>query len=160
VSKVTIVKTRRQLVGVIIIQSLDVGITTIRVEIVVLPTMDVVRMEVLIRSITKLGSGSCVVSTRRKLSGNSALPITTTGVVGKPQIKFINPIMTSHVNRIVDRPPMSLMVVGGYKSANAVNPRRGYQEPFAITVPILNHRDGHYVRPNKVAFNILISKKM
>jgi hypothetical protein len=159
-SKVVVVKTQRQLVGVVFIQSLDVGITTIRVEMVVLSTMDVVRMEVLIGSITKLGIGSCIVSVRRKLSGSSKLPITTIGVVGTPHIKFTNPIMTTHVNSTVDQPPMTSMAIRGYKNANAMNPRRGYQEPSIITAPILDHRDGHHVKPNKVAFNILISKKM
>jgi hypothetical protein len=31
---------------------------------------------------------------------------------------------------------MSLMVARGYKSVNAMNPRRGYQEPFVVTTPI------------------------
>jgi hypothetical protein len=29
--------------------------------------------------------------------------------------------------------------------------RGGYQEPIVVTTPILDHKDGHYVRPNKVA---------
>ncbi len=53
--------------------------------------------------------------------------------------------MTTHVNRTNDRPPMS-----GYKNANVTNPRRGYQIPFGVIAPILDHRDGHSVRPNKV----------
>jgi hypothetical protein len=38
-------------------QSLDVGITTTRVETFVVPTMDVVRRGVLTGSTTKMGSG-------------------------------------------------------------------------------------------------------
>jgi hypothetical protein len=36
---------------------------------------------------------------------------------------FINLIMTTHVNRIVDQPPMNSMVAGRYKSANVMNLR-------------------------------------
>jgi hypothetical protein len=53
---------------------------------------------------------------------------------------------------IVNRPLMSSMVVGGYKSANATNSRGKYQKPSTITTQILDHINGHYVRPNKVAF--------
>jgi hypothetical protein len=31
---------------------------------------------------------------------------------------------------------MNSMDVGRYKNVNAMNPRKGYQEPFAITTPI------------------------
>ncbi len=73
---------------------------------------------------------------------------------------FTNPIMTTHMNRTIDRPSMSSMVVGGYTSSNVMNPRRGYKKPFAVTILTFYHIDGHYVRPNMVAFNILISKMM
>ncbi len=72
---------------------------------------------------------------------------------------FTNPIMTTHVNRIVDRPLMSLMVAKRYKNVNATNPKGGYQKPFVVTIPILVHGDGHYVKPNKVAFKYLDFKK-
>jgi hypothetical protein len=36
---------------------------------------------------------------------------------------------------------------------------RGYREPFAVTTPILDHKDGHYVRLNKVVFKYLDFKK-
>jgi hypothetical protein len=51
---------------------------------VILPTMDVVRRGILIGCIAKLGSGSDGVSAGRKLSGGSALPTVTIGVVGTP----------------------------------------------------------------------------
>jgi hypothetical protein len=54
---------------------------------------------------------------------------------------------------------MRSMVVGGYKSANAMQLRRGYQERMAVTTPILNHKDDHYVRPNRVAFKYPDFKK-
>jgi hypothetical protein len=79
-----------------------VGITTIGVETIVAPTVDVIRRGVLIRFVAKLGSGSSGISARRKLSGSRALPTTTTRVVGTPQMVFIYSIMTTHVNRIVD----------------------------------------------------------
>jgi hypothetical protein len=62
--------------------------------------MDVVKRGVLIGSIAKLGNGLNGVLTRKKLSGNMTLPITTIGVVGTFQMVFTNPIMTTHVNRI------------------------------------------------------------
>ncbi len=126
VLEVTIVETWRQHVGVIVTQSLDVDITTTRVETVVAPTMDVIRKGVLIGSTTKLGNGLGGVSARRKLSGSMALSTTTTRVVGTSQMIFTNLIMTTHVKRTIDRPPTNSMVVGGYKSADAMNLTRGY----------------------------------
>ncbi len=60
--------------------------------------------------------------------------------------------MTTHVNRTINRPLMNSMVVGKYKSVDVVHPKRRYWEPFAITTPIFDHRYGHYVSPNRVAF--------
>ncbi len=59
--------------------------------------------------------------------------------------------MTIHVNRTRNQPPMSLMVVGKCRSANATNPKRGYQEPSTVNALIFYHKVGYYVRPNKVA---------
>jgi len=39
---------------------------------------------------------------------------------------FTNPIMTIHVNKTIDRPLMSLMPIGRYRSADVANPRGGY----------------------------------
>jgi hypothetical protein len=47
------------------------------------------------------------------------------------------------------------MVVGRYKSVDVTNPRGGYWKPFAVIILILDNRNGHYVRPNKVAFKYL-----
>ncbi len=69
---------------------------------IVAPTMNVVKMGVLIGSTTKLGSGSGGISIKRKLSGSMTLPISTIRIVGTPQMVFTNPIMTTHVNRTVD----------------------------------------------------------
>ncbi len=52
----TIIKTRKQHVGVGVTQSLGVDITTTRMETVVAPNIVVIRKGVLIRSIAKLGS--------------------------------------------------------------------------------------------------------
>jgi hypothetical protein len=54
------------------------------------------------------------------------LPTTIIGDVGTPQMVFTNPIMTTHVNRTIDQPPLSSMVVGRYISADVTNPKRGY----------------------------------
>ncbi len=51
------------------------------------------------------------------------------------------------------------MVVGRYMSADVMNPRGGYQEPFVVTTPIVYHKDGHYVWPNWVAFKYHDFKK-
>jgi hypothetical protein len=83
--------------------------------------MDVVRRGVLIGSTTKLGSGSNGVLAGRKLKGSLALLIATIGVVRTPQLVFTNPIMTTHVNRTIDRPPMSSMVARRVRSENATN---------------------------------------
>jgi hypothetical protein len=39
---------------------------------------------------------------------------------------FTNPITTIHVNRTIDRPLMSSMVIGGYINADAMYPIGGY----------------------------------
>jgi hypothetical protein len=54
---------------------------------------------------------------------------------------------------------MNSMTIGGCISANVVHLRGGYREPIALIAPILNHRDGHYVRPNMVAFKYFDFKK-
>jgi hypothetical protein len=58
VLEVVVVKTRKQHARIKVTQSLDVGITTTRVETMVVPSINVVKREVLIRSTTKLGSKS------------------------------------------------------------------------------------------------------
>jgi hypothetical protein len=68
VSKAKVAKTRRQHARIRVIQSLDVSITTIGVEMVVAPNIDVVRKGVIIRFVTKLGSGSSGVSARRNMN--------------------------------------------------------------------------------------------
>jgi hypothetical protein len=54
---------------------------------------------------------------------------------------------------------MSSLATRGYKSADAVNLKGGYQKPFDVTTLIFYHRDGHYVRPNRVAFKYPHFKK-
>jgi hypothetical protein len=55
-----------------------------------------------------------------------ALPAAIIGVVGIPQMVFTNPIMTTHVNKIVDRPLMSSIATGRYKSVDVVHLKGGY----------------------------------
>ncbi len=72
---------------------------------------------------------------------------------------FTNSIMIIHVNKIANLPPMSSMVVRGYRSVDATNPRGGYQELFIIVAPILDDKNGHYVKPSRVALKYLDFKK-
>jgi hypothetical protein len=51
------------------------------------------------------------------------------------------------------------MAIRRCKSANAMHSRGGYQEPIAVIAPILNHRNGHYVRPNWVTLKYPNFKK-
>jgi hypothetical protein len=72
---------------------------------------------------------------------------------------FIDPIITTHVNTTTDRPLMNSKVIEWYISAYVMNPRRGYQKPFAISALIPNHKYGHCVRPNRVALKYPDFKK-
>jgi hypothetical protein len=51
------------------------------------------------------------------------------------------------------------MVVGGYRSVDVMNLKGRYQEPYAITAQIFDHRNDHYVRLNRVAFKYPNFKK-
>jgi hypothetical protein len=46
---------------------------------------------------------------------------------------------------------MSSMVGKACKSVETMHSRGGYCELIIVTTPILNHKDGHYVRSNMVA---------
>jgi hypothetical protein len=67
--------------------------------------------------------------------------------------------MATHVNMTIDRPPMILMVVREYKSTDAENPIRRYWKPFVVTAKVPNHKNGHFVRPNRVALKYPNFKK-
>jgi hypothetical protein len=60
---------------------------------VVAPNIDVVKRGVLIGSVTKLGSRSGGVSTRRNLNRSLVLPASTIGFMGILQMVFSNPII-------------------------------------------------------------------
>ncbi len=124
-------------------------------ETVVAPNIDVVKRGVLIGFTAKLGSGLGGVSIIRNLNQSLAL-LAIIGVVGIPQMVFTNPIMTTHVNKIIYWPLMSSMVGRRYRSADATHPRGGYWKPCVITIPIFDHRDGHYVRPNNVVLKYFL----
>jgi hypothetical protein len=114
--KTTIVEIQRQLIGIKGIQSFNVFITTIGVETVVAPNMNVVRGGMLIGFIVNLGNRSNGVLVGSNLSRSSILPTTTTRIVGTPQMLFTNMIMTTHVNMTRNRPSMSSMAIRGYKN--------------------------------------------
>jgi hypothetical protein len=93
------------------------------------------------------------------LSRTLGILVTTTRVVGTPQMVFTNPIMIIHVNRTTYQPLMSLMVARRYKITSARNLKGGYRKPFSVIIGITNNRNGHFLRPNRVAFKYLDFKK-
>ncbi len=119
-------------------------------KLVVPPNTNVVRGGVLIGYATNLGHGLGGISVGRNLNQSSRLPIATIGVIKTHQMVFTNLIMTTHVNKIVDQPPMNSMVVGRYRCTDSENLREGYREPFVVTAQILTHRNGHLLKPNMV----------
>ncbi len=66
-SKVAIVETQTQPIGVGVIQSFNIVVIAIGVEMVVALNMDVVRKGMVIRSATNLGCGSSGFLAKRKL---------------------------------------------------------------------------------------------
>jgi hypothetical protein len=96
-----IVETWKQHVGVGVTQSLGASIT-IGMEMIVVPSINVVKRGVLIGSVMKLGDGSNGILVVRNLNQSLALLATTTGIVGIPQMVFNNPITIIHVNMNVD----------------------------------------------------------
>jgi hypothetical protein len=92
VLEATVVETHKQHVRVWVIQSLDVGVTTTRVETIIVPNIDVVKRGVLIGSVAKLGSESSRVLKVRNLSWDLALPTPITRVVCTLQMVFTNSI--------------------------------------------------------------------
>ncbi len=128
-------------------------------ETIVVPNIDVITKGILIRSATKLGSRLSGVLARRNLSWSSELPTATTWIVSILQTVFTNPIMTTHGNKTTDRPLMNLMAVGRCRSTIVMHLRRGYWELIAIIAPILDHKDGHYVKLNKVTLKYPDFKK-
>jgi hypothetical protein len=63
-----------------------------------MPNIDVVKRGVIIGFAAKLGSRLGGVLVLKNLSQSSALPTSTTRVVGTPQMVFTNSITTIHVN--------------------------------------------------------------
>jgi len=95
-------------------------------EMVVAPNINVIRRGILIGFATKLGSKLSGVLTIRNLNQSLAPPIATTRVIGILQMVFTNLIMTTHVNRTLNRPLTSFMAAGGCKSIDAMHPSGGY----------------------------------
>ncbi len=72
---------------------------------------------------------------------------------------FTNPIMTTRVHKTIDQPLMSSIAIRGYRSTDAKDPKGGHQEPSIIIQGISNHKNGHFVRPNKIALKYHDYKK-
>jgi hypothetical protein len=109
-----ITETWRQTTEIEVIQSLNAVITTIGVDMVVTPNMNVAKRRVVIRYVINLGLGLDEFSTGRSLSKSLGLPTTNTRVVGTPQVVFFNPIMTIHVYKTTNQPFMSSIIARGY----------------------------------------------
>jgi hypothetical protein len=97
-----VIETQKQHVKVGVTQSLDVGITTTRVETIVTPNINVVKRGILIGFLAKFHNGSNGVSVVRNLTRSSTLPTIITKVIGTPQMVFTSSIMTTHVNKIAN----------------------------------------------------------
>jgi hypothetical protein len=54
---------------------------------------------------------------------------------------------------------MRSMVVKRYRNTNALNLRGAYKKPYVRIAQIPDHKDGHYVRQNKIAFKYPNLKK-
>jgi len=54
---------------------------------------------------------------------------------------------------------MNSLVVGRYKNTNARNLGGEYREPSIVIARITDNKNGHSMRPNKVAFKYLNLKK-
>jgi hypothetical protein len=80
----TIVETHRQPTRIKVTQSLNVVITTIGMEMVIMPNMDVVKKGVVIESITNLCHGLGGFFIRKFFTRSLGLAIANTGVVGTP----------------------------------------------------------------------------
>jgi hypothetical protein len=68
-------------------------------------------------------------------------------------------IMAIHGNMIINGPLMSSMAIRGCKNGNVV-PKGRHREPIIIIAPIFDHKDGHYVGPNRIVLEYLDLKKM
>ncbi len=114
------------------------------------PTQNFITNGILIGYATNLGRGLGGVLARRNLSRSSGIPISTTRIVGTPQMVFTNLIMTTYVNRTLNQPSMNSIIARRYINTNVGNLRR-YRKPSIIIARIFNHRKGHSMRPNRVA---------
>jgi hypothetical protein len=54
---------------------------------------------------------------------------------------------------------MNLIAIKRYRNTNVEDLKWGYWGPFVITLGIPNHRNGHFVKSNKVAFKYLDFRK-
>jgi hypothetical protein len=127
---------------------------------VVTPNMNVARRGGVIGFAVNLGRGLGGFLMGKSLSRSLRLSTTNARFFGTPQMLFTNPIIIIHVHKTIDEPPMSSIAIGGYRNTYAENPKGEYQGPSIMTHGIFNYRNGHFVRPNKVAFKYPDFKKI
>jgi hypothetical protein len=121
--EVAVAKTWRQPFGIEVTQSLNAVITTIGMETIVVPNMNVVSKGVIIGSTSNLNRGLGKFLARRKLSRSSGLPMANIGVVGTPQMVFTDLIMIIHVHKTIDQPLMNSIAVGKYRCIDVEDPK-------------------------------------
>jgi hypothetical protein len=120
-----VVETQKQPIGIKVIQSFNAIITTIGVETMVAPNMDV-RRGVVIGFTINVDHGLGEFLVGGNLSKSSKLPALNIGVVGTSQMVFTNPIIIVHVHKTTNQPSMNSIATRRYKSINVEDPKRGH----------------------------------
>ncbi len=121
--------------------------------------MNVAKREIVIGSVVSLDHGLSRFFTGKNLNRSLGLSTTNIRVARTPHMVFTNIIMTTHVHKTINKPPMNLIAIKRFRNTNVEDLKGGYQRPFVITQGIPNYRNGHFVKSNKVAFKYLDFKK-
>ncbi len=63
--------------------------------------------------------------------------------------------MTIRVTKIINQPLMNSIIVEKHININAENLKGGYHKPSIVIAKMPDHKNGHFVRPNRVALKYL-----
>jgi hypothetical protein len=121
--------------------------------------MNVAKRGVVIGFAVNLGRGLGGFLMGKSLSRSLRLSTTNARVVGTPLMVFTYPIIIIHVHKTTNEPPMSSIAIGGYRNTYVENPKGEYRGPSIMIQGIFNHKNGHFVKPNKVVFKYLDFRK-